>query len=45
MIVAARAGAPYVKTFREERELTVILLVDLSSSEFFGSAARIAAAE
>jgi uncharacterized protein (DUF58 family) len=36
--VTARAGRPHVKSFKEERELTVLLLVDVSSSEFFGSA-------
>jgi uncharacterized protein (DUF58 family) len=35
--VTARAGRPHVKSFREERELTVLLLVDVSSSEYFGS--------
>lgn len=35
--VTARAGAPFVKTYREERELTVITLVDVSPSEHFGS--------
>ena len=35
--VTARTGAPYVKTFREERELTVVTLVDVSPSERFGS--------
>ncbi|MCU0728029.1 MAG: DUF58 domain-containing protein [Planctomycetes bacterium] len=35
--VTARAGTPHVKNFREERELTVLLLVDVSRSEFFGS--------
>lgn len=35
--VTARAGQPYVKTFIEERELTVLLLVDGSASTFFGS--------
>lgn len=35
--VTARMSSPYVKTFREERELTVILLVDISRSTFFGS--------
>ncbi|MDF1664838.1 MAG: DUF58 domain-containing protein [Planctomycetota bacterium] len=34
--VTARAGQPYVKTFIEERELTVLLLVDGSASSFFG---------
>jgi len=35
--VTARLGHPYVKVFEEERELTVILLVDLSSSLIFGT--------
>ncbi len=35
--VTARMNSPFVKTFREERELTVILLVDISKSTFFGS--------
>ena len=35
--VTARTGAPYVKKFKEERELTVILMVDASSSERFGT--------
>jgi uncharacterized protein (DUF58 family) len=35
--VTARSGAPHVKTFREERELTVMLLVDVSASNAFGS--------
>jgi uncharacterized protein (DUF58 family) len=35
--VTARAGHPYVKVFREERELTVVTLVDVSLSERFGS--------
>ncbi len=35
--VTARFGHPYIKNFREERELTVMLLVDLSSSCRFGS--------
>src|SRR5581483_3779272 len=38
--VTARHGAPYVKRFVEERELTVLLLVDVSGSMSFGSAAR-----
>lgn len=38
--VTARMGQPYVKLFREEREMTLMLLVDLSSSLFFGSEAR-----
>jgi len=35
--VTARYGHPYVKVFREERELTVVLAVDLSGSGDFGS--------
>ncbi|HVR74921.1 MAG TPA: DUF58 domain-containing protein [Planctomycetota bacterium] len=35
--VTARAGHPYVKRYREERELTVVTLVDVSPSERFGS--------
>lgn len=35
--VTARTGAPFVKKFREERELTVTLLVDASSSGRFGT--------
>ena len=35
--VSARYGEPYVKVFREERELTVLLVVDLSRSQQFGS--------
>lgn len=35
--VTARMRHPYVKTFREERELTVFLVVDLSASMQFGS--------
>ena len=36
--VTARMGRPYVKRFVEERELTVMLLVDASSSGDFGTA-------
>lgn len=35
--VTARFGHPYIKIFEEERELTVMLLVDLSGSLGFGS--------
>jgi uncharacterized protein (DUF58 family) len=35
--VTARTGNPYVKTFKEERELTVLLVVDISASGAFGS--------
>jgi len=38
--VTARTGYPYVKKFREERELSVILLVDVSSSGLFGTRER-----
>lgn len=36
--VTARSGTPFIKRFREERQLTVIFLVDLSASDAFGSA-------
>ena len=35
--VTARFNEPYVKVFEEERELTVMLIVDISGSESFGS--------
>jgi len=35
--VSARLGAPYVKTFTEERELTLLLVVDQSASTRVGS--------
>ncbi len=35
--VTARSGVPHLKTFREERELNVVLVVDLSASLLFGS--------
>ena len=35
--VTARTGKPYIKVFEEERELTVLLLIDVSSSGVFGS--------
>ena len=38
--VTARVGAPYVKRYVEERQLTVMLLVDMSGSLDFGSAHR-----
>jgi len=38
--VTARAGTPFIKTFVEERELTVMLMVDLSGSTDFGSGER-----
>jgi uncharacterized protein (DUF58 family) len=36
--VTARNGRPFIKRYVEERELTVMLAVDLSASQFFGSA-------
>lgn len=38
--VTARTGEPYVKRYVEERELSVMLLVDASGSENFGSVNR-----
>ena len=38
--VTARTGLPHVKRFSEERELTVIFLVDVSGSQVFGSGTR-----
>jgi uncharacterized protein (DUF58 family) len=38
--VTARAGRPFVKKFTEERELTILLLVDVSASGNFGSATQ-----
>ena len=38
--VTARSGKPYVKIFEEERELTVMLMVDASSSGEFGTFER-----
>lgn len=38
--VTARLRAPYVKVFEEEREMTVVLLVDVSSSGIFGTTIR-----
>jgi uncharacterized protein (DUF58 family) len=38
--VTARMGHPYVKHFSEERELTVMFLVDISGSQCFGSGTR-----
>ena len=35
--VTARFNEPYVKVFEEERELTVMLIIDISGSESFGS--------
>lgn len=38
--VTARMGHPYIKHFSEERELTVMFLVDISGSQCFGSRHR-----
>ena len=38
--VTARFNKPYIKVFEEERELTVMLLVDVSASHDFGSAVQ-----
>jgi uncharacterized protein (DUF58 family) len=38
--VTARTGEPHIKRFVEERELTVMLLVDVSASQEFGSGRR-----
>ena len=35
--VTARFNEPFVKTFEEEREQTVMLVIDVSASETFGS--------
>lgn len=35
--VTARYNSPYVKVFEEERELTLMLMIDISGSEFFGT--------
>ncbi len=38
--VTARMNTPYVKKFREEREMTVMLMVDVSPSQSFGTTGR-----
>lgn len=38
--VTARLRSPFVKVYEEERELTVVLLIDVSSSGIFGTASR-----
>ncbi len=38
--VTARMRAPYIKVFEEEREMTVVLLVDVSRSGLFGTQTR-----
>ncbi len=39
--VTARLHAPYVKIFEEERELTVMLMVDVSGSRWFGTTGKL----
>src|SRR5574344_2604331 len=38
--VTARMRAPYIKVFEEERELTVMLLIDVSGSRLFGTRSK-----
>ncbi|MBQ9694293.1 MAG: DUF58 domain-containing protein [Kiritimatiellae bacterium] len=38
--VTARTGEPYIKRFSEERELTVLFMVDVSGSQSFGTNGR-----
>ena len=38
--VTARTGRPHIKKYMEERELTVLFLLDLSASTAFGTAQR-----
>jgi uncharacterized protein (DUF58 family) len=38
--VTARTGHPHIKRFSEERELTILFLVDISGSQSFGSTQR-----
>jgi uncharacterized protein (DUF58 family) len=39
--VTARTGSPFVKKFIEERELTVMLLLDMSASAYFGTSCQL----
>ncbi len=39
--VTARTGSPFIKKFMEERELTVMLLLDMSASSFFGTSNKL----
>ena len=38
--VTARTGVPYIKRYSEERELTILFLVDVSGSQSYGSRSR-----
>lgn len=39
--VTARTDEPHIKVFEEERELTVMLLIDISNSSFFGTRSKL----
>ena len=39
--VTARTGDPHVKIFEEERELTVMLVIDVSRSSYFGTVSQL----
>ena len=39
--VTARTGNPHIKIFEEERELTVMLLIDMSGSSYFGTKSQL----
>jgi uncharacterized protein (DUF58 family) len=39
--VTARMGHPFIKKFVEERQLTVMILLDVSASSYFGTAKRL----
>lgn len=39
--VTARTGEPHIKIFEEERELTVMLLIDVSQSSYFGTSKQL----
>ncbi|MFH1727597.1 MAG: DUF58 domain-containing protein [Pseudomonadota bacterium] len=38
--MTAKTGFPHIKEFREERELTIIIMVDVSSSNYFGTSKK-----
>jgi uncharacterized protein (DUF58 family) len=42
--VTARTGRPFIKKFMEERELTIMLLLDMSASSFFGTVNKLKSA-
>lgn len=39
--VTARTGSPHIKMYEEERELTVMLLIDISASTLYGTGSRL----